>query len=97
MTLRNLTAKFSSLREADAMTPEDRRLWDYFAGLYKNSNKGIKGRGKDRKISCPANKSALRNTDAEARDGPLPSGSDDDDSNYSDDEDHGHFYPKREQ
>lgn len=33
------------------MTPQDRELWGYFAALYKNSNKGIKGRGKDRKIS----------------------------------------------
>lgn len=26
-------------------------MWEYFALLYKNSNKGIKGRGKDRRIS----------------------------------------------
>ena len=31
--------------------PQDRELWEYFARLYKNSNKGIKGRGKDRRIS----------------------------------------------
>jgi hypothetical protein len=36
------------------MTPQDRELWGYFATLYKNSNKGIKGRGKDRKISSTA-------------------------------------------
>ncbi|QQK45486.1 Zinc finger, C2H2 [Penicillium digitatum] len=34
------------------MNPADRELWMYFAGLYKNSNKGIKGRGKDRRISA---------------------------------------------
>ncbi|KKA20228.1 C2H2 type zinc finger containing protein [Rasamsonia emersonii CBS 393.64] len=56
-TLRNLTIKFSSLREWEMMTPEDRHLWVYFAELYKNSNKGIKGRGKDRKISCTAARS----------------------------------------
>jgi len=28
----------------------DKELWEYFANLYKNSNKGIKGRGKDRKV-----------------------------------------------
>ena len=39
------------------MTPQDRELWGYFATLYKNSNKGIKGRGKDRKIS-PSSKSS---------------------------------------
>lgn len=33
------------------MNAADRELWVYFAGLYKNSNKGIKGRGKDRRIS----------------------------------------------
>lgn len=33
------------------MSPQDRKLWEYFATLYKNSNKGIKGRGKDRRIS----------------------------------------------
>lgn len=32
------------------MTIQDKELWEYFAGLYKNSNKGIKGRGKDRRI-----------------------------------------------
>lgn len=38
------------------MNPQDRKLWKYFATLYKNSNKGIKGRGKDRRIS-PSSKS----------------------------------------
>lgn len=33
------------------MNHQDRELWTYFAALYKNSNKGIKGRGKDRRIS----------------------------------------------
>lgn len=33
------------------MSPQDKELWEYFASLYKNSNKGIKGRGKDRRIS----------------------------------------------
>jgi len=33
------------------VTPQDKVLWEYFASLYKNSNKGIKGRGKDRRIS----------------------------------------------
>lgn len=29
---------------------EDKELWEYFANLYKNSNKGIKGRGKHHKV-----------------------------------------------
>lgn len=37
--------------DGEHMSPQDRKLWEYFAGLYKNSNKGIKGRGKDRRIS----------------------------------------------
>lgn len=49
--LKDLTLKFSQMSESDPMTPQDRKLWEYFATLYKNSNKGIKGRGKDRRIS----------------------------------------------
>lgn len=45
-----MTEKFAT-RDADTITPQERELFDYFARLYKNSNKGIKGRGKDRKIS----------------------------------------------
>lgn len=39
------------MREGDAVSAQDKELWDYFSTLYKNSNKGIKGRGKDRRIS----------------------------------------------
>ncbi len=34
------------------MSDADLELWEYFATLYKNSNKGIKGRGKDRKVGA---------------------------------------------
>ena len=34
----------------DEVSESDRELWEYFSTLYKNSNKGIKGRGKDRRI-----------------------------------------------
>lgn len=50
--LRYLTQKFASIREGDPVTAQDKELWEYFASLYKNSNKGIKGRGKDRRISA---------------------------------------------
>lgn len=38
------------MREGDTVSAMDKELWEYFATLYKNSNKGIKGRGKDRRI-----------------------------------------------
>ena len=53
-SLRNLTLRFASMREGDPVTAQDKELWEYFATLYKNSNKGIKGRGKDRRISAIA-------------------------------------------
>lgn len=40
------------MQEGDAVSAADKDLWEYFSTLYKNSNKGIKGRGKDRKISA---------------------------------------------
>lgn len=40
------------MREGDTVSERDKELWEYFASLYKNSNKGIKGRGKDRRISA---------------------------------------------
>ena len=39
------------MREGDTVSATDKQLWEYFSTLYKNSNKGIKGRGKDRRIS----------------------------------------------
>ena len=55
-TLRKLTMKFTSIHEGGVVSTQDRELWEYFSTLYKHSNKGIKGRGKDRRIS-PASKS----------------------------------------
>jgi len=49
-TIRALTAKFASIKDGDIVHSADKELWEYFANLYKNSNKGIKGRGKDRKV-----------------------------------------------
>ncbi|KAL3469399.1 hypothetical protein BJX99DRAFT_265243 [Aspergillus californicus] len=69
-TLRNLTLRFSTVTDGDHINPQDRKLWEYFATLYKNSNKGIKGRGKDRRIS-PSSKSEL------GPDGRRRSGNDD--------------------
>lgn len=58
------------------MLPEDeQKVWGYFASLYKNSNKGIKGRGKDRKISCTS-KSSLHLSEEPDLKGLPPVGSD---------------------
>lgn len=50
-TLKYLTQKFGTISAGDYVSQADKELWEYFASLYKNSNKGIKGRGKDRRIS----------------------------------------------
>ncbi|KAK3684842.1 hypothetical protein B0T22DRAFT_199956 [Podospora appendiculata] len=48
--LNALIVRFSSLEDTSKVTKEDREMWEYFATIYKNSNKGIKGRGKRRKV-----------------------------------------------
>ncbi|PWY71513.1 hypothetical protein BO94DRAFT_257684 [Aspergillus sclerotioniger CBS 115572] len=73
-TLRNLTLRFSQVTEGEHMSPQDRKLWEYFATLYKNSNKGIKGRGKDRRIS-PTSRSD-HGSDSRRRIQPLSSNDD---------------------
>ncbi|KAK2848532.1 hypothetical protein FQN49_005635, partial [Arthroderma sp. PD_2] len=69
-TLRNLTLRFAMITEPDRMNPQDAEMWEYFAMLYKNSNKGIKGRGKDRRVSSTAktrsNSTKTNNSDTSA-------------------------------
>ncbi|KAJ2987310.1 hypothetical protein NUW58_g4577 [Xylaria curta] len=48
--LRELELKFSNMRSVAEMTEADRELWDYFLTVHKNSNKGIKGRGKECRV-----------------------------------------------
>lgn len=50
-TIRRLKARFENIREGDAVDSWEKEMWEYFGSLYKNCNKGIKGRGKDRRIS----------------------------------------------
>jgi hypothetical protein len=45
-----LTAKIASGYPGESVSPADKELRDYFATLYKNANKGIKGRGKDVRV-----------------------------------------------
>lgn len=50
-TIRNLKARFESIKEGDVVGSWEKEMWEYFGSLYKNCNKGIKGRGKDRRIN----------------------------------------------
>ncbi|AMD19707.1 HCL444Wp [Eremothecium sinecaudum] len=45
-TLNRLTQKLAEMDPAEDMPSKERELLEYFASLYKNSNRGIKGRGK---------------------------------------------------
>ncbi|KAJ4350552.1 DNA-binding transcription factor [Ascochyta clinopodiicola] len=54
--------KFGNIGPEDWVSQEDQKLWEYFASLYKNSNKGIKGRGKDRRISALSTPNSLHST-----------------------------------
>lgn len=47
-TLTNRLAHMHSAAEIDELPERDRELLKYFAGLYKNLNRGIRGRGKKR-------------------------------------------------
>lgn len=55
-TLARLSTHFTNCgygeQAADAsITEEERELREYFRSLYKNCNKGIKGRGKGRRVA----------------------------------------------
>lgn len=47
----DLTARFVKYAEAGEVPEADREMFDYFKEHYKNSNKGIKGRGKGRLVA----------------------------------------------
>ena len=52
-TLEALINKFATVTPSE-VSEQDRELWEYFANLYKNSNKGIKGRGKHHRVKLLA-------------------------------------------
>ncbi|KAK3111596.1 DNA-binding transcription factor [Teratosphaeriaceae sp. CCFEE 6253] len=62
-TIRRLKERFVTMRKGDVVEVWEKEMWEYFAGLYRNCNKGIKGRGKDRRIG---NTSLLANREASA-------------------------------
>lgn len=45
--LSKLTERLAKLDPNETIAPEERDMLEYFASLYKNSNKGIRGRGRD--------------------------------------------------
>ncbi|RMY75092.1 hypothetical protein D0862_13996 [Hortaea werneckii] len=49
-TLRRLRARFETIRRGDVVEAWEKEMWEYLGELYKNCNKGIKGRGKGRKV-----------------------------------------------
>ncbi|KAL7625648.1 DNA-binding transcription factor [Parahypoxylon ruwenzoriense] len=54
--IQELTQKFGNLPPGINLNDHDQNLFIHFAELYKNSNKGIKGRGKDRIFSTKSKK-----------------------------------------
>ncbi|KAI1124521.1 hypothetical protein F5Y10DRAFT_28740 [Nemania abortiva] len=48
--LRELELKFANVRSVAELTEADREVWNYFLNVHKNSNKGIKGRGKECRV-----------------------------------------------
>lgn len=53
-TLNELTQRLAEMDPNEDISAAERELLDYFASLYKNSNKGIKGRGKGSTRVAPA-------------------------------------------
>lgn len=49
-TIRRLRERFETIRRGDVVERWEKEMWEYFGELYKNCNKGIKGRGKERKV-----------------------------------------------
>nr|POE64991.1 asparagine-rich zinc finger protein azf1 [Quercus suber] len=56
-TIRRLKNRFETFQEGDQVEKWETEMWEYFGSLYKNCNKGIKGRGKDRRIGTTSNRS----------------------------------------
>ncbi|KAK4168057.1 hypothetical protein QBC43DRAFT_127673 [Cladorrhinum sp. PSN259] len=53
-SIKRLTARFATISNWDSASSEDKEMFQYLATLYKNSNKGIKGRGKRRNVALLA-------------------------------------------
>ncbi|CCC10751.1 hypothetical protein SMACR_04411 [Sordaria macrospora] len=79
-TIKALAARFDTIEDWSTVSKEDMEIFKDFAVVHKNSNKGIKGRGKHRKVksvpqsspTSPTGHSPLPNIMASQY--PLPSG-----------------------
>ncbi|KAI7215121.1 hypothetical protein KC333_g5643 [Hortaea werneckii] len=49
-TIRRLRERFENIQQGDVVERWEKEMWEYFGELYKNCNKGIKGRGKESKV-----------------------------------------------
>jgi hypothetical protein len=58
-TIRRLKQRFETIKEGDVVDSWEKEMWEYFGSLYKNCNKGIKGRGKDRRISTTSRRDSI--------------------------------------
>lgn len=61
-TLKNLTGMFVKFAQMGEVPEEHRDLFEYFREHYKNSNKGIKGRGKARTVAVRKPKASSHQT-----------------------------------
>ncbi|KAK4179865.1 hypothetical protein QBC36DRAFT_375643 [Triangularia setosa] len=50
-TIKRLTTRFATITDWSTASYEDKEMFEYLSNLYKNSNKGIKGRGKRRNVA----------------------------------------------
>ena len=77
-TIRRLKSRFEDIKEGDVVDSWEKEMWEYFGSLYKNCNKGIKGRGKDRRISntstTPSRSTAARRNSMISSDSSMSSG-----------------------
>lgn len=83
-TIRKLKQTFERISKGDVVTTFEKDMWEYFSSLYKNCNKGIKGRGKDRRISNTG--LDMMKTEDFSRRGSYASNSDSNSSFYSNDQ-----------
>lgn len=74
-TIRQLKERFASYTPGDVVEQWEKDMWVYFVDLYKNCNKGIKGRGKDRRISNTSRSDSYASASSSSSSSSLDAGS----------------------